>query len=103
MTAEIHHAFGALISRLTRRQNLARKEAAQAFATVLNNSTTQMQQGAFLAALRTKGETEAEIAGAWDAIYHLDTVKIPLSPRLLPVENSGTGMDTFKTFRRTMG
>lgn len=98
MTAEIHHGFGALISRLTRRQNLARKEAAQAFATVLNNSTTQMQQGAFLAALRTKGETEAEIAGAWDAIYHLDTVKIPLSPRLLPVENSGTGMDTFKTF-----
>ncbi|MBA2882096.1 anthranilate phosphoribosyltransferase [Desulfosalsimonas propionicica] len=98
MTAAIHHEFGALISRLTRRENLSRKEAEQAFATVLNDSTTQMQQGAFLAALRTKGETEAEIAGAWDAIYQLDTVKIPLSPGLLPVENSGTGMDTFKTF-----
>lgn len=98
MTAEIHQQFGALISRVTRRQSLAREEAEQAFATVLNDSTTQMQQGAFLAALTTKGETEAEIAGAWDAIYNLDTIKTNLSPGLLPVENSGTGMDSFKTF-----
>ncbi len=98
MTAEIHQQFGALISRLARRQDLAREEAEQAFATILTDSTTQMQQGAFLAALTTKGETEAEIAGAWDAIYGLDTVKTSLRPGLLPVENSGTGMDSFKTF-----
>lgn len=98
MTAEIHRVFGAVISRLARHQNLSRDEAAQAFTTVLSDATTPMQQGAFLAALATKGETEAEIAGAWDAIYNLDTVKIGACSDRLLVENSGTGMDTFKTF-----
>lgn len=98
MSAETHRQFGSLISRLARRQDLSRDQAAAAFTTVLNNATTPMQQGAFLAALTTKGETEAEIAGAWDAIYALDTVKVPLQSELSPVENSGTGMDRFKTF-----
>jgi anthranilate phosphoribosyltransferase len=98
MKAEIDREFGALISRLTARQNLTREEAAQAFTTVLNDATTPMQQGAFLAALAVKGETEEEIAGAWQAIYNLDTVKID-SPLARPLaENSGTGMDSFKTF-----
>lgn len=98
MTAEIHKSFGAVISRLARHYPLERHEAAEAFTTVLSDATTPMQQGAFLAALATKGETEAEIAGAWDAIYHLDTVKIDLCPGIRLVENSGTGMDNFKTF-----
>ena len=54
MTAEIHREFGAVISRLARHQNLDRQEAAQAFSTVLNDATTPMQQGAFLAALAAK-------------------------------------------------
>ena len=98
MAAETHKSFGAVISRLARHHHLDREEAAQAFATVLNDDTTPMQQGAFLAALATKGETEAEIAGAWDAIYNLDTVKIDLGSDSPLVENSGTGMDAFKTF-----
>lgn len=98
MAAETHREFGAVISRLARRENLARDEAARAFTTVLSDATTPMQQGAFLAALATKGETEAEIAGAWDAIYHLDTIKINRYPDRPLVENSGTGMDSFKTF-----
>jgi anthranilate phosphoribosyltransferase len=57
-----------------------------------------MQQGAFLAALTAKGETRQEVAGAWEAIYELDTTKVRIDPALSPVENSGTGMDTFKTF-----
>jgi len=57
-----------------------------------------MQQGAFLAALKAKGETAEEIAGSWEAIYELDTVKVtPCTPYPL-VENCGTGMDTLKTF-----
>lgn len=98
MTAEIHKSFGAVISRLARHHHLDRQEAAQAFTTVLRDATTPMQQGAFLAALATKGETAAEIAGAWDAIYNMDTVKIDLGSDRLLVENSGTGMDAFKTF-----
>lgn len=98
MTAEIHKSFGAVISRLARHHHLGRLEAAQAFTTVLSDATTPMQQGAFLGALATKGETVAEIAGAWDAIYNLDTVKIDLGSIHPLVENSGTGMDTFKTF-----
>ena len=98
MSTETHRQFGSVISRLARRQDLSREQAAAAFTTVLNDATTPMQQGAFLAALTTKGETEAEIAGAWDAIYALDTVKMPIHPELSPVENSGTGMDSFKTF-----
>jgi anthranilate phosphoribosyltransferase len=65
---------------------------------MLNNATTSMHQGAFLGALAAKGETENEIAGAWDAIYSLDTIKVKINPDLRPVENSGTGMDSFKTF-----
>ncbi|MFW5989631.1 MAG: anthranilate phosphoribosyltransferase [Desulfosudaceae bacterium] len=98
MPADTDRQFGATITRLTRRQDLSRDEAVRAFTTILNDDTTAMQQGAFLAALATKGETEAEIAGAWDAIYQLDTVKPGFIPDRPLVENSGTGMDTFKTF-----
>ncbi len=91
-------SFGQVISRLIGRQDITRNEAREAFTFVLENKTTAMQQGAFLAALCAKGETESEVAGAWEAIYALDTVKaaVPDDPPL--VENSGTGMDTFKTF-----
>ncbi|MDY6824997.1 MAG: anthranilate phosphoribosyltransferase [Thermodesulfobacteriota bacterium] len=94
----IHRRFGDTISRLIRRENLTRSEAEQAFTLVLNDGTTPVQQGAFLAALAAKGETADEIAGAWEAIYYQDTVHVPLDPSLPVVENSGTGMDTFKTF-----
>ena len=57
-----------------------------------------MQQGAFLAALTSKGETKQEVAGSWEAIYDLDTTKVHLNTGIKTVDNSGTGMDTFKTF-----
>lgn len=90
--------FGALISRLIDKQDLTRDASREAFTTMLQNATTDMQQGAFLAALRAKGETEAEVAGAWEAIYDLDTVKVTTGTDTPVVENSGTGMDSFKTF-----
>ncbi|MDY6905173.1 MAG: anthranilate phosphoribosyltransferase [Thermodesulfobacteriota bacterium] len=90
--------IGDIISRLSRRQDLTRRQADQAFTTILNDATTPVQQGAFLGALVTKGETAEEIAGAWDAIFHQDTVTAPIDSDLGVVENSGTGMDTFKTF-----
>lgn len=98
MSAQINREFGSIITRLIQRENLSREEAGKAFTTVLNNDTTEMQQGAFLAALTAKGETRQEVAGAWEAIYQLDTTKVEIDKELQLVENSGTGMDTFKTF-----
>ncbi len=98
MSVKADKKFGSIITRLIQKENLSRKEARKAFTTVLNNGTTQMQQGAFLSALTAKGETAGEVAGSWEAIYDLDTTKVSLDPDLGIVENSGTGMDTFKTF-----
>ncbi len=91
-------SFGALITRLMNKEDLSREESRNAFSCMLNDETSAMQQGAFLAAMRAKGETEAEVAGSWEAIYGLDTVKVSLNDDPFVVENSGTGMDTFKTF-----
>lgn len=96
MSVENDRGFGAIITRLINKENLTRQEACDAFAIVLNNATTDLQQGAFLSALTAKGETAEEVAGAWEAIYELDTTKVDLD--LAVAENSGTGMDSFKTF-----
>ncbi len=98
MSVQTDKAFGAVITRLINKETLTREQAHQAFCTILDNATTPMQQGAFLAALTAKGETAGEVAGAWQAIYDLDTTRVDLDSSLSPVENSGTGMDTFKTF-----
>ncbi len=90
--------FGAIITRLIQKDHLTRNETKDAVASVLNDAVSDMQQGAFLAALTAKGETMEEIAGAWEAIYDLDTTKVSLPEGIRTVENSGTGMDTFKTF-----
>jgi anthranilate phosphoribosyltransferase len=89
--------LGAQITRLLRGEDLDRQEAFDAFAMVLANEVTEMQQGGFLAALTGKGETADEVAGGWQAVYALDTNKVDLADLPL-VENCGTGMDTFKTF-----
>lgn len=98
MSQTINREFGALITRLISKENLTRTEARKAFVSVLNNDVTDMQQGAFLAALTAKGETEQEVAGSWEALYDLDTTKVTIRNDINTVDNSGTGMDTFKTF-----
>lgn len=98
MSVKADKIFGAVITHLIQKQHLSRQEAKQAFITLLTNQTTEMQQGAFLAALAAKGETAHEVAGVWEAIYDLDTTKVEIDKSLNLVENSGTGMDTFKTF-----
>jgi anthranilate phosphoribosyltransferase len=95
---QVDRQFGALIMRLIRKENLSRSESRDAFFTILEDATTEMQQGAFLSALAAKGETEDEVAGAWEAIYELDTRQVFLNAQMPLLENSGTGMDTFKTF-----
>jgi len=98
MSQTLNKEFGTLITRIIQKKNLTRDEAKNAFVRVLNNEVTDMQQGAFLAALTSKSETKEEVAGAWEAIYDLDTTKVNVGDQIQTVENSGTGMDTFKTF-----
>jgi len=91
-------AFGANIQRLINKQDLSQEETYNMFRQVLGNEQPDLQQGAFLAALVSKGETTAEIVGAWQAICEMDTVAANVDTTGPIVENSGTGMDTLKTF-----
>ncbi|MGW8193824.1 MAG: anthranilate phosphoribosyltransferase [Desulforhopalus sp.] len=97
MDMKINRKFGQVITRLLARQHLSEQESYEAFCLVLSDTVSEMQQGAFLAALTGKGETAAEVAGGWRAVYELDTRKVDLDG-LAVVDNCGTGMDSFKTF-----
>ena len=90
--------FGAVIQRLIRKEDLSREESFEMFRQVLLHLQPDLQQGAFLAALVSKGETAAEIAGAWQAIVEFDTTRVAEALDGPLVENSGTGMDQLKTF-----
>lgn len=90
--------LGQTITRLINKEDLAYEEAYTAFRLILTDDVTEMQQGAFLAALTSKGETADEAAAGWKAIYELDTKKVELSCANELVDNCGTGMDNFKTF-----
>lgn len=97
MDTEKNKKLGRYIGRLLRGESLSGENAYDAFSMVLANEVTEMQQGAFLAALTAKGETAQEVAGGWKAVYELDTKKVDFGD-LTVVDNCGTGMDTFKTF-----
>lgn len=90
--------FGQVVQRLVCGNELSRDEAYSAFSQVLRNEQPDLQQGAFLAALVSKGETATEIAGAWNAIDELDTTHVTGNMPSPLVDNCGTGMDSFKTF-----
>lgn len=97
MDLEKNQKLGYIISRLIGRENLSHSESYAAFCMILADEVSEMQQGAFLAALTAKGETADEMAGGWRAVYELDTHKVDLA-ELAIVDNCGTGMDSFKTF-----
>ncbi len=97
MDMGIDNEFGQIITQLIGKENLSQEASYDAFCMTLKNEVSDMQQGAFLAALTSKGETAAEVAGGWRAVYELDTTKVELD-ELPIVDNCGTGMDSFKTF-----
>jgi anthranilate phosphoribosyltransferase len=90
--------FGGKVDLLIRRVSLSRSEAKELFIQILQNVQPDLQQGAFLAAITAKGATPEEIAGIWEAIYEIDTVKVRPEVNGPLVENCGTGMDAIKTF-----
>jgi anthranilate phosphoribosyltransferase len=84
----------ALIERVTAGEDLSQAEAREA-ATAVFEEATEAQIGALLAALRAKGETEAEIAGFAEgmraAARTIDPDRRPL------VDTCGTGGDDYDT------
>lgn len=90
--------FGSRVDSLIKGQSISRSDAREMFRQVLLNEQPDLQQGAFLAAITAKGVTPEEIAGVWEAIYEIDTVKIRPEVDGPLVENCGTGMDAIKTF-----
>jgi anthranilate phosphoribosyltransferase len=90
--------FGAYINMLIAQVDLSLPEALACFTDIVCDGVSEMQQGAFLAALSAKGETAAEIAAIWQVIYEHDTIKVDVATAAPLVENCGSGMDAFKTF-----
>jgi anthranilate phosphoribosyltransferase len=88
----------ALLSKVTSRQDLSRDEAYAAMGEILAGEATPALLAAFLAGLRTKGETSEEIGGMLAAMLdHAETV--PVEPALagLLVDTCGTGGDRSHT------
>ncbi len=98
--------IGKMIGRLIAGEHLSDDESYRAFSLVLDNRVTSLHQGAFLAALSSKGETAAELAGGWRAVYELDTCRLDQADQAAQAnladldlyDNCGTGNDSFKTF-----
>ena len=90
--------FGCRVDRLIRGIDLNREEANFLFRQILKDEQPDLQQGAFLAAITAKGASAEEIAGIWQAIYDIDTVKVRPEVWGPLVDNCGTGMDGIKTF-----
>jgi anthranilate phosphoribosyltransferase len=84
------------LSQLLDGRDLSRDEARRVMDTIMSGEATPAQIGGFLVALRLKGETAAEIAGAAEAMRaHVVAVQ-PKRDDL--VDTAGTGGDGGKTF-----
>ncbi|MCA9771451.1 MAG: anthranilate phosphoribosyltransferase [Myxococcales bacterium] len=84
------------IARLFNRGNLSREESARIFRAIMAGQCTDAQIGAFLAAMRMKGETADEIAGAAEAMRESAT-RIDVDAEPL-IDTCGTGGDGLETF-----
>src|SRR5437899_12517323 len=84
------------LARLLEGKDLSREDARGVMDTIMSGEATPAQIGGFLVALRLKGETAAEIAGAAEAMRaHV----VPVRPsRDDLVDTAGTGGDGGKTF-----
>ena len=95
--------FGAIVVRLTQGQNITREEARDCWRQICEEEQSDLQQGAFIGALKAKPETPEEIAGTFEALYEYDTVKVTVDTPEPLVDNCGTGADTLKTFNISSG
>lgn len=86
----------AILARITARHNLSEREASDAFDLIMEGQATPAQLGAFLAAMKLKGETVEELTGA---ALSMRRHAIFVDSRGLPVlDTCGTGGDSSGTF-----
>jgi anthranilate phosphoribosyltransferase len=86
------------LAKLMHRQDLTAEEAEQAMAIIMNGEATDAQIGAYLVALRMKGETVDEITGSARAMRaHASRVPYPLKGEPL-LDTAGTGGDGAHSF-----
>lgn len=96
-------SFGAVIMQLLNKQDITREQARDCWRQICEETQPDLQQGAFLGALKAKGETPAEIAGAFDALYEYDTAHIEVDTPTPVIDNAGTGADSLKTLNISTG
>ena len=97
--------FGGLIVRLQERKDLSREEARDAYLQIWRNQQPELQQGAFIAALRAKGETLPEILGVTES-HNLEWLAQCGGEVAAPEPHLGllgVGMDSLKTINVTSG
>lgn len=86
------------LHRVAARENLAAEDARCAMLSILNGEATTAQISAFLAALRTKGETAEELLGFARAMRE-KAARVDVSVDSLPLlDTCGTGGDGGSTF-----
>ncbi len=85
-----------LIESLIRGENLGRETVANVFRSIMDGNITHVQTAAFLVALRIKGETPDELAGAAEAI--ISKARAIECKREDAVDLCGTGGDSKGTF-----
>lgn len=90
-------ALAQAIRRLANHESLTADQAASAFEVVMRGEATPAQIGALLAALRVKGETPDEVAGAARALRGAMIGLAADAPETL-VDTCGTGGGTVTTF-----
>jgi anthranilate phosphoribosyltransferase len=89
------------IAKLIERQDLTRAEVVQVMGEIADGGATPAQVGAFLAALRLKGETVEEITGAAEVMRaRVDKVRVDKD---VFVDTCGTGGDGRHTFNISTG
>jgi anthranilate phosphoribosyltransferase len=94
MTTSIQHA----VHQLFTGRSLTAAEADAAMSEIMNGEATPAQVGAFLAALRMKGETVDEITGCAQAMKRSAVQVRPVIGDAMLVDVVGTGGDSTGTF-----
>jgi anthranilate phosphoribosyltransferase len=85
------------IAQLVAGKPLGETDAAEAMEEIMTGVATPSQLGAFLTALRLKGETVEEVTGL-ARVMRQKAVQVPLPPTLRAVDTCGTGGDAAGTF-----